>query len=59
MRIKVEIWVDLPNPGQWTTTFGVKDRNEIRKDVKSYLGNEVQSAGVFGSGEVDAEITWS
>lgn len=59
MRIKVEIFVDLPDPDQWTTTFGVQGRDKIRKDVKVYIGNGVQHAGVFGSGEVDAEITWN
>jgi len=58
MRIKVEIIVELPDPEQWTTTFGVEGAADIRADVKSYIGNEVQQAGCFGNGEVDATIDW-
>lgn len=59
MRIRVLITVDLDDPGEWTTTFGVEGAAEIRRDVKSYIGNEVQHVGAFGSGEVTAEINWS
>lgn len=59
MRVRVEILVDIPDPEEWTTAFGVTGDLAIRRDIKSYIGNEVQSAGVFGDGEVTAEITWS
>lgn len=59
MRVRVEIIVDIPDPGEWTLAFGVAGLAEIRKDVKSYIGNEVQNIGAFGNGEVTAEITWS
>lgn len=59
MKIRVTVTVDLPDPEQWTTAFGVEGASKIREDVKSYVGNEIQSAGVFGSGEVDADIDWS
>lgn len=59
MRIKVEIVIDLPDPGEWTTAFGTEGAAEIRRDVKAYVGNEIQHAGVFGNGEVAAEIDWS
>lgn len=59
MKVRVTITVDLPDPDQWTLAFGVKGTAEIRQDVKSYIGNEAQHAGVFGNGEVDAEINWS
>lgn len=59
MRVRVEIIIDIEDPGEWTAAFGVAGETKIRKDVKSYVGNEVQSAGVFGNGEVTAEITWS
>jgi len=58
MRIRVEITIDLPEPSQWTETFGVDGAAAIRADVKSYIGNEVQQVGVFGNGEVTAEIDW-
>lgn len=58
MRIKVEIIVDMPDPSEWTTTFGTEGAADIRADVKSYIGNEVQQAGVFGNGEVTAKIDW-
>jgi hypothetical protein len=57
MKIVVQVAVEL-DPEEWTKTFGVKGSAAIRADVKSYVGNEVQHAGVFGDGEVSAEIDW-
>lgn len=59
MKVRVVISIDIPDPGQWTQTFGVEGAREIHKDVKSYVGNQVQQAGVFGNGEVTADIDWS
>lgn len=57
MTITVALTVILPDPQQWTTTFGVETRREIREDVKEYVLNEAQHAGVFGNGEIQAEIS--
>lgn len=59
MRIIVKITVDLTDPQEWTDTFGTEGTAEIRRDVKSYVGTEIQQAGVFGNGEVTADIDWS
>lgn len=59
MRVKVEIWVELPDPEQWVTTYGCEATPDaIRADVKSHVGNGVQQGAPFGNGEVDAEVDW-
>lgn len=57
MKISVSLTVDLENPADWTTAFGIEDRTEIRKDVKEYVLGLVRDAGVFGNGEVPAQVT--
>ena len=54
-RITITVEVD---PDEWTATFDVEGRAAIRADVKKYIGNGVQGYGVFGNGEVSAEINW-
>lgn len=58
MKVVVTVTVEIKDPSQWTLAFGVEGLAAIRQDVKEYVGNEVQQVGVFGNGEVDAEITW-
>ncbi|MFI0262515.1 hypothetical protein ACH4OW_26140 [Streptomyces sp. NPDC017056] len=58
MKIAVTITVELEDPAQWTEAFGVEGAANIRQDVKVYVGYGVQSAGVFGDGEVAADIAW-
>lgn len=58
LKVKVTVTVTLKDPADWTLAFGVEGRREIAKDVKSYIGNGVIDYGVFGDGEVDANITW-
>ncbi|WP_179858096.1 hypothetical protein [Streptomyces sp. OK228] len=53
------ITVDIKDPQQWTDTYGVEGAAEIRSDVKSHLGNAAQQIAPFGTGEVDAEVSWS
>lgn len=57
MKISVTLIVELHDPEDWTTTFGVEGAREIRQDVKDYIGYGVQAYGVFGNGEVKATIT--
>jgi hypothetical protein len=57
LKVSVTVTVVLKDPEHWTTTFGVERRADIRNDVKGYVLNMVQNSGVFGSGEVDAEIS--
>lgn len=58
LTVSVTITVTLRDPGEWTDAFGVTGRAAIRQDIKSYIGNEAQRAGVFGNGEVFADIEW-
>lgn len=59
LKVSVTLTITLDDPAQWEDTFGVAGRANVRADVKSYLGNMVQQAGVFGNGEVQAEVEWS
>ncbi|AUG87250.1 hypothetical protein KGG77_gp18 [Streptomyces phage Omar] len=56
MRVRVTITVDIKDPSEWTTTFGVEGAAEIREDVKSYVGNAAQGLRVWE--EVEAEVNW-
>jgi hypothetical protein len=58
MKISVNVTIELPDPEQWTATFGVEGAKDIREDVKQYVGYGVASMGVFGNGEVQAEVNW-
>lgn len=58
MKVNISITVEF-DPADWTTTFGVEDASEIRKEVKEYIGNEAAHAGVFGNGEVPLKsVSW-
>jgi hypothetical protein len=59
MKIRVVITIDLPDPEQWTTAYGIEGAANIRRDVKQYVGNGIQQSGAFGTGEVDADVDWS
>jgi hypothetical protein len=52
MRVTVEI-----DPNDWIAAFGVEGQSEIRDDVKQYIRSLLQGDGVFGSGEVPADVT--
>lgn len=54
MKISVTVIVELEDPSQWTTTFGVEGHTAIREDVKRYVATGVD--GVFGNGEVKAKV---
>jgi len=61
MRVRVVITVDMDDEAvsDWYETFGVaQGKREVSRDVKQYLGNAAQQVGVFGNGEVTANITW-
>lgn len=58
MKIALQITIEIKDPADWTLTFGTEGAAAIRQDVKEYVGNEIQHVGVFGNGEVPAEITW-
>lgn len=57
LTVKVTVTVTLKDPEQWTVAFGTEGRAAIRDDVKSYVSNGIHRYGVFGDGEVDAEIS--
>lgn len=54
MKVSVTIIVELADPADWTTAFGVEGHAAIREDVKRYVANGID--GVFGNGEVDAQV---
>lgn len=56
MKIVVTLEIEIEDPDDWTVTFGVEGKAAIRKDVKEYVENAVQGAGVFGNGEVPATV---
>lgn len=60
MKVRMVVWVEMDDAAvqDWTDTFGVEGKRAVGNDVKQYLGNELHKAGVFGSGEIDAEISW-
>jgi hypothetical protein len=59
MKISLTVTVDLPNPQEWSDTYGRGDSaKEIREDVKEHIGNAVQQIAPFGTGEVQARVTW-
>lgn len=52
VRVVLNVKID---PEDWELAFGTKPA-EIPEDVKTYILNEVQCAGVFGDGEVTNEV---
>jgi hypothetical protein len=61
MHVRVVITVEMDDEAvaDWYKAFGTaQSKREVARDVKDYIGNEAQQAGVFGSGEVSADITW-
>jgi hypothetical protein len=56
VKIAITITVDVKDPAEWTTSFGVEGRAQIREDVKSYVGNAAQNLRVWE--EVEAEVSW-
>jgi hypothetical protein len=58
MKINVNVTIELPDPEEWTITFGIEGTKEIRQNVKEYVGEGIRSMGVFGNGEVEAEVNW-
>lgn len=57
MKINVTLTIDIKDPADWTLAFGVEGAANIRTDVREYVLNNVQQSGVFGNGEVDADVT--
>jgi hypothetical protein len=56
VKIAITITVDVKDLAEWTTSFGVEGRAQIREDVKSYVGNAAQNLRVWE--EVEAEVSW-
>jgi hypothetical protein len=56
MTVVITVEITLPDPEQWTTAFGIEGRAVIRQDVKQYVANQIRGEGVFGDGEVAAEV---
>lgn len=57
MKIVVTLEIEIKDPADWTTAFGVEGHAEIRADVKTYVHALVDGAGVFGNREVPAKVT--
>lgn len=55
MKIIVQLEVEI-DPADWTTTFGIVNCNDIRREVKEYV-LKLAGGGVFDDGEVPATIT--
>lgn len=57
MKVRVTLTVELDDPAQWDLAFASGTlESAIRADVKQYVLGLVQGQGVFGNGEVGAEI---
>lgn len=56
LTVSVQLNVTINDLADWTTAFGIEGRDAIRRDVKEYVLNLVQGAGVFGNGEVGADV---
>lgn len=56
MIVSITLAIALKDVTEWTTAFGVEGRAKIRQDVKEYVENGVQGMGVFGNGEVEADV---
>jgi hypothetical protein len=56
VKIAITITVDVKDPAEWTTSFGMEGAALIREDVKSYVGNAAQNLRVWE--EVEAEVSW-
>ncbi|AIG78437.1 Hypothetical protein AJAP_27990 [Amycolatopsis japonica] len=50
------VTVDIPDPAKWSLAYGTEGVQEIRKDVKAYVGNLVQQSEM--ADEVGATVTW-
>lgn len=57
MFVSITLTVALKDATEWTTAFGVDGRAAICQDVKEYVFHGVRGMGVFGNGEVEADIT--
>jgi hypothetical protein len=57
MKVVVHLEIEIEDPADWTTTFGIEGGREIRADIKEYVHNMVADGAVFGNGEVPAKVT--
>lgn len=55
MKVRVSLVIEF-DPENWTTAFGVEGNKAIREDVRLYVTNGIQQWGVFGNGEVPADV---
>ena len=53
--IRVPLRVEI-DPDEWTATFNITKRADIADEVRAYVLNLVRDGGVFGDGEVSADI---
>ena len=58
IRVTITVTVEIDDPDQWTTAFGVVGTKNIKDDVRHYVGDGISGYGVFGDGEVDAHVDW-
>ncbi|MFG2923918.1 hypothetical protein ACGFYA_20755 [Streptomyces sp. NPDC048305] len=56
MKIAVTLTVEIEDPADWTTAFGVEGAARIRQDVKDYVGSNVQGLRVWN--EAPAKVSW-
>jgi hypothetical protein len=56
VKIAITITVDVKDPAEWTTTFGMEGAALIREDVKQYVGEAARGLRVWE--EVEAEVSW-
>jgi hypothetical protein len=56
VKVAITISVEIKDPTEWTTAFGMEGAQAIRADVKEYIGNTAQGLAVWD--EVEAEVTY-
>jgi hypothetical protein len=61
MRVRVVVTVEMDDEavGDWRLAYGTEGgKREITRAVKEHIGNAAQQIAPFGTGEVNATITW-
>lgn len=55
LKIRMSVTITL-DPDDWTAAYDVAGVAAIRADVRRYVGELLPGLGVFGDGEVPADV---
>lgn len=59
MKIILTLVIELTDPQEWTTTYGVEGEQAIRQDVKEHIAGSIAPDGsLFGNGEIDMKVDY-